>query len=169
MSKWDYSLDYKANLTTEQTRIIYEDLEVAATAEKINISKMKSQSSTKANMELYKDGYTDPPYMANTNTQIITLEKDTKFVRVLNDKNYPLGKWFMLEDDIKGLSALEIQNKYAIPVTPTKYIQIKIPAGSTIRVGTANGLYGFSGGGVQFDNYGLQMFEDWIVSDYIFL
>ena len=161
MSEWDYSLYYKINLSEEQTRIIYDDLEVATKVEKIKTLQVQPQSADKANLELSQGGYSKPPYKSGTNTQIITLAEDTQFVRVYSDNNNPIGKWFMSEEDITDLSALEIQSKYAIPTTPTNYVKINLPAGTVVRVGIANELYGYPGGGIQFDAYKTWLEEQW--------
>lgn len=60
----------------------------------------------------------------------------------------------MREDDIKGLTPQEIQKKFALPSTPKFVVDIKLEAGTKIRTGIANSLFGFEGGGQQFDLIG---------------
>ena len=60
----------------------------------------------------------------------------------------------MAKGDIVGLTAKEIQNKYALPFEPKYICDVKVKKGSTIRVGVANALFGFEGGGKQYDLMG---------------
>lgn len=51
----------------------------------------------------------------------IELTENTTFVRVYDnmpDGSGMYGSWVMKADDIKGLTPLEIQNKFALPNTP---------------------------------------------------
>jgi hypothetical protein len=60
----------------------------------------------------------------------------------------------MYADDIAGLTPQQIQNKFALPYTPTHMVDVAIPQGTQIRYGYANSLYGNEGGGLQFDFMG---------------
>ena len=93
-----------------------------------------------------------PPYTPKTVVQDITLDCDTIFVRVYDGNISGLrGGWVMCAEDIKGLTPEQIQQKFALPSTP-KYIgEVKLKAGSNIRMGEVNPNYGFNGGGIQFD------------------
>ncbi|WP_142785922.1 hypothetical protein [Changchengzhania lutea] len=55
--------------------------------------------------------------------------------------------------DVKGFNSIdEIRNFYSIPSSNslTHYSTMTVPAGTNIYSGSANGLYGFDGGGFQF-------------------
>ena len=67
-----------------------------------------------------------------------------------------MGKYvyFMDADDISGLTPLEIQDKYALPFTPKYICDVDIDAGTVLRTGEANPLFGYKGGGTQFDLMG---------------
>lgn len=54
-------------------------------------------------------------------------------------------------EDIKGLTPSQIQNKFSLPSTPKFVVDVELEAGTRIRTGTANSLFGFDGGGQQFD------------------
>ncbi|MFC6335084.1 hypothetical protein ACFP56_20830 [Paenibacillus septentrionalis] len=54
----------------------------------------------------------------------------------------------------KGLTPLQIQDKFALPTTPKYIAEVKLNAGDTIRMGEANPIFGASGGGTQFDLMG---------------
>ena len=60
----------------------------------------------------------------------------------------------MQADDIKGLTPTQIQDKFALPTTPSYVAEVKISAGNTVRMGEANPIFGSSGGGTQFDLMG---------------
>ena len=65
------------------------------------------------------------------------------------------GSWVMKADDIKGLTPLEIQDKFALPNTPKYICDVELEAGTHIRVGEVNPLDGWGkGGGTQYDLIG---------------
>lgn len=75
--------------------------------------------------------------------RILELKKDARFVRVYDNQNsFYKGPWIMREKDIKGLSPAEIQNKYSLPFTPVYQCDVNLKAGP---------LFGYSGGGLQYD------------------
>ena len=110
------------------------------------------QSAESVNDWWANNGYDRPPYTPKTVVQDITLDCDTIFVRVYDGNISGLrGGWVMCAEDIKGLTPEQIQQKFALPSTP-KYIgEVKLKAGSNIRMGEVNPNYGFNGGGIQFD------------------
>lgn len=99
-------------------------------------------------------GY-DPSYTPGTVTKEIELVSNKKFVRVYDGTNSKMyGGWVMDADDIAGLTPLEIQDKYALPFTPKYICDVDIEAGTILRTGEANPLFGYKGGGTQFDLMG---------------
>ena len=118
-------------------------------------SVVKNMSAEEVNKNFIEiDGY-QPPYLPNTEVYQIKLLQTKTFVRVydkVNSKMY--GGWMMELDDIIGLTNKEIQNKFALPFEPQYICDVVIPKGTIIRVGYANGLFGFNGGGTQYDLMG---------------
>ena len=111
--------------------------------------------TSKANAEWASRGYTDMPYKEGKRAQIIELKEDCKFVRTYDNKNsYKAGSWVMKYEDVKGLSAKEIADKFALPQVPTMICDCTLPKGTKIRTGECNPLYGWNGGGQQFDLMG---------------
>ena len=151
----------KNNVITNSNQL--ENEIVKTVVDKMGVSKKIEQSAELANRELFEQKYTDPPYKFGTNAQITTFSDDIVLVRVLNENSNPMGRWWLRESDIAGLSPMEIKNKFALPEAPTDYVRVKIPAGSTFRVGIANSLYGCEGGGLQFEAYGIIIDPDWII------
>ena len=111
--------------------------------------------TSKANAEWALRGYTDMPYKDGETAQIIELKEDCKFVRTYDNKNsFKAGSWIMKYDDIKGLTPEEIADKFALPQVPTMMCDCTLPKGTKIRTGECNPLFGWKGGGQQFDLMG---------------
>ena len=107
-----------------------------------------------------RKNYTEPPYKPGTIVQKVELLEEGQFVRVYNGSDTGMyGGWLMKAEDIKGLTPAQIQAKYALPFEPVYVAEVKIPVGSTINVGEANGLFGYPGGGIQIDLQGQQIGE----------
>ncbi len=103
-------------------------------------------------------GYADPPYKQNQKVNIIELNKATKFVRVYDGKNSGMyGSWVMKYDDVKGLKPEEIADKFALPQIPKYICDCTLPIGTQLRTGECNPLYGWKGGGQQFDMMGMRI------------
>ncbi|MFC7785556.1 ribonuclease YeeF family protein [Rossellomorea sp. GCM10028870] len=99
--------------------------------------------------------YDQPPYKNGTRVKEIELTKPTTFVRVYDGENSKMyGGWFMKAEDIKGLTSIEIQEKFALPYKPKYIADLKLGEGTKIRTGIVNPLFGYKGGGTQFDLMG---------------
>lgn len=117
-------------------------------------------STSKANAEWASRGYTDMPYKDGETAQIIELTEDCKIVRTYDNKNsFKAGSWIMKYDDIKGLTPEEIADKFALPQVPTMMCDCTLPKGTKIRTGKCNPLFGWNGGGQQFDLMGQNIGE----------
>ncbi|MBR2525257.1 hypothetical protein IKE67_02200 [bacterium] len=114
-------------------------------------------------------GYTEPPYLPNTEVQIIELTEPTTFVRVLDGDSDDsglfgsgvFGGWVMKQEDLLKpdgtmMSPFEIQQKFALKTTPTHIVDVTFPAGTKIRTGEVNPLpqWNKKGGGIQYDLMG---------------
>lgn len=121
--------------------------------------KIIGEQTTEESNDFWKGvGYTDAPYKPNQKAQIIELTKDAKFVRTYDGKNSGMyGSWVMKYDDIKGLSPEEIADKFALPQVPKYMCDCTLPAGTKLRTGECNPLYGWKGGGQQFDMMGARV------------
>ena len=114
---------------------------------KADYFKVIKESTAEDINKWWKDvmGY-DPPYTPGTITKEIKLVNYKKFVRVYDGTNSKMyGGWIMDADDIDGLTALEIQDKYALPFTPKYICDVDIDAGTILRTGEANTLFGYKG------------------------
>jgi hypothetical protein len=110
-------------------------------------------SAENVNEILKQNGYTNPPYKPGTNVTTIELTEDTTFVRVYDGEiSGKYGGWIMNYNEIKELSPIEIKNRFALQNVPKYICDVKLPKGSRIRFGIANGITEWgNGGGVQFD------------------
>jgi len=116
------------------------------------------QTAEQANDFWKSVGYTDSPYKPNKKAQIIELTQDTKFVRTYDGKNSGMyGSWVMKYDDVKGLKPEEIADKFALPQVPKYMCDCTLPKGTQLRTGECNPLYGWKGGGQQFDMMGARV------------
>ena len=121
----------------ELTGYEYLDTQLGNLKDKVKLNQYQSAESV--NDWWANNGYDRPPYTPKTVVQDITLDCDTIFVRVYDGNISGLrGGWVMCAEDIKGLTPEQIQQKFALPSTP-KYIgEVKLKAGSNIRMGEVN-------------------------------
>lgn len=115
--------------------------------------KILNTSSAEDVNKIFKDtmGY-EPPYKPGTSVTEIQLTKNATYVRVYDKVNSRMqGGWVMKAEDIAGLTPQEIQNKFALPNTPKYICDVNLEAGTRLRTGEVNPLFGFDGGGQQYD------------------
>ncbi len=92
-----------------------------------------------------------PPYAPGTRARDIILDKDRTFVRV-HQEGQPGSTWMMRPEEIQGLTPQQIKDKFALPSTPTHISEVKVPAGTKVRIGTAAPQDGWGkGGGTQYE------------------
>ncbi|HEY2973146.1 MAG TPA: PKD domain-containing protein [Pyrinomonadaceae bacterium] len=97
-----------------------------------------------------RNGRGQPPWPAGTQVTEITIFRSVKYVRVFTEgQTKPVGAWVMEASEIQGLSMSQIQQKFALPFTPTNITTVDVPAGSTIRIGLAGPNSFGPGGGMQ--------------------
>lgn len=112
------------------------------------IAKGVRRSADDVNAQFPK-GY-EPPYKPGTEVTEFAVGEHTKFVRVYGE-NSPKGSWVMREEDIAGLTPAQIKDKFALPAEPTSVIEVVPPAGTKMRTGIVNPIFGGSGGAQQFE------------------
>lgn len=77
------------------------------------------------------------------------------FVRLYRNPKGKVGQWIAKYDDIKRLTPKQIQEKFALPDTPTHIADVDVPKGTRLRAGTVNPIEGWGNGdGQQFDFIG---------------
>lgn len=115
--------------------------------------KILNISSAEDVNKIFKDtmGY-EPPYKPGTSVTEIQLTENATYVRVYDKVNSRMqGGWVMKAEDIVGLTPQEIQNKFALPNTPKYICDVNLEAVTRLRTGEVNPLFGFDGGGQQYD------------------
>ena len=112
-------------------------------------------SASDANTSLLSEGCTSPPYTPGTQTVIRSVISSEKWARVYDGINsHQNGRWIMKASEVSGLTAEQIQNKFALPYLPKYVSDATIPVNAVIREGRANGIFGFDGQGWQADIMG---------------
>lgn len=88
-------------------------------------------------------GY-EPPYKPGTSVTEIQLTENATYVRVYDKVNSRMqGGWVMKAEDIGGLTPREIQNQFALPNIPKYICDVNLEAGTRLRTGEVNPLFGF--------------------------
>ena len=115
--------------------------------------KILNTSSAEDVNKIFKDIMEyEAPYKPGTSVTEIQLTENATYVRVYDKVNSRMqGGWIMKAEDIAGLMPQEIQNKFALPNTPKYICDVNLEAGTRLRTGEANPLFGFDGGGQQYD------------------
>jgi hypothetical protein len=97
-----------------------------------------------------RNGQGQPPWPSDTLVTETTIFRSAKYVRVYTEgQTKPVGAWVMEASEIEGLSMSQIQQKFALPFTPTNITTVNLPAGTTIRIGLAGQNNFGPGGGMQ--------------------
>lgn len=94
----------------------------------------------------------EAPYLSGTSVYTAELSKNTSFVRVYGGKSGSVGAWIMKADDIAGLTAEEIRDKFSLSQsnTLTEVCDVLVPQGTKLQISYAGPAFGGKGGGVQF-------------------
>ncbi len=96
-----------------------------------------------------------PPFDSATSVTLIRLTQTQQFVRFYNptDPTNPssaIGSWMMRASEIRGLTAAQIRDKFALPALPTNMVQVVVPTGYALYTGIAAPIAGWGdGGGLQ--------------------
>lgn len=96
-----------------------------------------------------------PPFDSGTSVTLIRLTQTQQFVRFYNptDATNPsnaVGSWMMRASEIRGLTAAQIRDKFALPALPTNMVQVVVPTGYALYTGIAAPIAGWGdGGGLQ--------------------
>lgn len=96
-----------------------------------------------------------PPFDSGTSVTLIRLTGTQQFVRFYNptDATNPssaVGSWMMRASEVRGLTAAQIRDKFALPALPTNMVQVLVPTGYAVYTGIAAPIAGWGeGGGLQ--------------------
>ena len=126
------------------------------------------KDATTANADWADMGYDLPPVAAGT--KVYNVEAGNhKYARVFKEGvNKPKSPFILRADDIKGLSAVEIAEKYALPQIPDKIVYPKIPSDIPLEVSIVGPQesWGTLGGDVQYAIKDVFLDDDWFTDIY---
>lgn len=63
--------------------------------------------------------------------------------------SYPSGPWIMRASTVRGLTAEQIRDRFALPALPTNVENVLVPAGTCLLSGIAGPIAGWGNGGAQ--------------------
>jgi RHS repeat-associated protein len=138
---------------------------VGKVAQSIKFAK-KIEGAKFADSNMVNDGFTNngffPPYKADVTLGVIKVPEEINGLVRLSGPNNIKGDWFTTFNEVKGLSAAQLKDKFSLKYEPTLITPASIQANSTVRVGEAAGVKQFNteGGGFQIEvldggvNYG---------------
>jgi len=141
------------------------------------------KSAERANQDFAKgfrarsaDAAPHPPYELTEPVHTKTLKRPSvdEFVRVVlkRHKDSPAGKWLMRKPDFEKImkhpdGPRRLKDAFALPEVPDHVVDVKLPKGTKIGVGTANGHPEWGrGGGTQIEVKG-KFDDDWFVNSRI--
>ena len=110
-------------------------------------------------------GFDKPPVASGT--KVFNIEAGNKsYSRVYCEGyNYPKSRFILLTEDIDGLSAQQIADKYALPRVPNKVVHIELPENIPLEV-TIVGPQEFNGnrtygGDIQYAIKDMELMDEW--------
>jgi hypothetical protein len=104
-----------------------------------------TESAAVANLE-----FKQPAYLRGTMTYTYSSPQPQHFLRV-HDVDNKSGRWLVRQQDIAGLTPLEVKNKLNIPNIPTYFSEVAVPPGVKLRKGRIGpNRYGTGSGTMQF-------------------
>ena len=124
------------------------------------------EDAATANADWADMGYDLPPVA--TGTKVYNVEAGNyKYARVFKKGvNKPKSPFILRADDIKGLSAMEIAEKYALPQIPDKIVYPQIPSNTPLEVSIAGPqkVWGTLGGDAQYAIKDVLLDDDWFTN-----
>jgi len=91
-----------------------------------------------------------PPYKPGTRVTEFTNTVDDVYVRVHGENNMARS-WMMKPEAIRGLTPSQIKSKFALPELPSFMSEVSVPAGTRIRTGIVNPVFGGIGNATQYE------------------
>ena len=95
-----------------------------------------------------------PPFEASTDVTTIRTATPQYFVRFYNptaaeNPSNPIGSWVMRSAEVRGLTAAQVRDIFALPAMPTMMTMVLVPTGSNMYTGIAAPITGWGSGGAQ--------------------
>jgi hypothetical protein len=140
-------------VTTDATSVKHTDPKPSTAAAAAAATTAATGTSKIMTAESANKGFKVPPYEPGTVVEETQTGTGDSFVRAYTEgTTNPTGSpWMMQASEVEGLTPTQIQTKFGMPNTPTHLVEVKPPAGTTVRVGTASaGYVPGGGGGIQY-------------------
>lgn len=133
-----------------QTRRQISDARLAREERLWSVGEPVEMTSAEANAPHIAAGR-QPPYAEGSAARDIVLNRERVLVRVHGETNQARS-WLMRPEDIQGLTAQQIMDKFALPELPQYVSDVYIPAGTRVRVGIVAEQPGWGrGGSIQYE------------------
>jgi outer membrane autotransporter protein len=96
----------------------------------------------------------NPPFELGTDVTTVKTNTPLYFVRFYNpgapvNPSGAIGSWVMRSAEVRGLTAAQIRDKFALPAMPSMMTMVQAPTGSTLYTGIAGPIAGWGSGGGQ--------------------
>lgn len=97
----------------------------------------------------------NPPFDSGTGVTLIRVTQTHQYVRFYNptalvNPSGAVGSWMMRASEVRGLTAVQIRNKFALLALPTNIVQVLVPVNYALYTGIAAPIAGWGdGGGLQ--------------------
>lgn len=108
------------------------------------VTNLTTRTADDVNLPFIEKGW-QAPY-GGRNVREFVAGQEMKFVRVHGEGN-KARSWMMRADEVEGLSAAQIRDKFALPDLPTHISDVHVPVGTRIRVGKVAPQEGWGTGG----------------------
>ncbi|MFI5391793.1 MAG: hypothetical protein ACHQYQ_10560 [Bacteriovoracales bacterium] len=116
-----------------------------------NYEKIEVQNATDLNIKEFVNSGLEPAYKDGSRVVEFKLAKPEEFVRVHGTENR-VKPWLMKAEDIKGLSVLEIKNKFNLPNIPSSISKVEVPIGTNMRMSmVGSNKFGEAFGAIQYE------------------
>jgi hypothetical protein len=93
---------------------------------------------------------TKDPYASGTIAIEYVTDSSQKFARHHGADNQ-VGSWMLRQEEITGLTPMQIQKKYSLPNTPEYVSDVVVPSGTSVRTGVIGKNFGGRRGATQFE------------------
>ena len=140
-----------------------EDLGKSLAAEEYNI--IDVETADQANADWADMGFDKPPIASGTHVFNVEAGSNSYSRVYCEGYNNPKSRFILRTEDIKGLTAKEIYEKYALPRVPNKIVHLEIPKNILLEVSIVgsqefNGLKTY-GGDIQYAIKDTELLDEW--------
>lgn len=124
---------------------------------------INTKTAEQANKDWADMGFDLPPVAENTTVYNVKAGNFSYSRVYLDGYNYPKSRFILRTEDINGLSAEKIAQKYALPKVPNKIVTVELPSDTPLEVSIVGPqeTWGTLGGDVQYAIKDSTLDDDW--------